>query len=52
MIEGLGQDNELLCGKDGIFGFQGFIDAGDDDGGIAGVFARGIDGVFVPGAVG
>ena len=35
-----------------LLGVDGFVDAGDDDGGVAGVFAGRIDGVLVPGTIG
>ncbi len=39
-------------GAGGVGGFDGFVDAGDDDGGVAGELAGGVDGVAVPGAFG
>jgi hypothetical protein len=39
-------------GKVGIGGVYGFVDAGDDYGGVAGELSGGVDGVLVPGAVG
>ena len=35
-----------------VVGVDGFVDAGDDDGGVSGELAGGVDGVLVPGAVG
>ena len=41
------------CAADGgIFGVDGLVDAGNDHGGVAGVFAGSVDGVPVPGSVG
>ncbi len=51
-IEGLREHAKLLLGEDGVVGVDGFIDAGDDHGGVAGVLAGRIDGVLVPGAIG
>ena len=39
-------------GSWGVRGVDSLVDAGNDDGGVAGELARSIDGVFVPGAFG
>ena len=49
---GLGTAGQLLRGKISVSGIDGLVDAGDDDGGVAGEFAGSVDGVAVPGAVG
>ena len=43
---------ELGLGAGGVGGVDGFVDAGDDDGGVAGELAGSVDGVAVPGAFG
>ncbi len=52
MVEGVGQDLQLIGGAGGVFGIDGFIDAGDDDGGVARILPGSVDGVLVPGAIG
>ena len=51
-VEGLGEHGQLLRARLAIFGVDGLIDAGNDDGGVAGVLAGSVDGVPVPGAIG
>ena len=42
----------MSLGAGSVWGVDTLVDAGDDDGGVAGELARGVDGVFVPGALG
>src|SRR5260370_41790173 len=49
-VEGFGERGELGLGAGGVGGFDAFVDAGDDDGGVAGELAGGVDGVLEPGA--
>ena len=51
-VEGFGEGGELRLGAGGVGGFDGLVDAGDDNGGVAGELAWGVDGVAVPGASG
>ena len=51
-VEGLGEGGQLGLGPGSVGGFDGFVDAGDDDGGVAGELAGGVYGVFEPGAFG
>ena len=51
MVEGVGQNLQLIGSAGGVFGINGFIDAGNDDGGVAGVLPRSVDGVLEPGAI-
>ncbi len=50
--ECLGEHGELFGRPSRIFAVDGLVDAGNDDSGIAGVFAGGVDRVPVPGPVG
>src|SRR5262249_52020613 len=43
---------DLGLSAGGVGGFDGFVDAGNDDGGVAGEFAGGVDGVLKPGTFG
>src|ERR1700744_5125400 len=51
VVEGFGQGSQLGLGAGGVGGFDGFIDAGDDDGGVAGELAGRVDGVAIPGSL-
>src|SRR5258708_38984582 len=51
-VEGVGERGELGLGPGSVGGFDAFVDAGDDDGGVAGELAGGGDGVLEPGAPG
>jgi len=51
-IEGRGQGVELRLGAGCVFGVDAFCNAGDDDGGVAGVLAGSVDGVAIPAAFG
>src|SRR5258707_431634 len=51
-VEGLGERGELGLGAGTVGGFDAFVDAGDDDSGVAGELAGGVDGVLEPGAPG
>ena len=42
-VEGLGENLQLLCGEARVFGVDGLIDAGNDDGGVAGVLAGSVN---------
>src|ERR1035441_930238 len=48
MIEDLSQDGQLLRGNGGVASVDGLVDAGDDDGGVAGELAGRVDGVSIP----
>ena len=52
VVETGGENVHLGLGAGGVVLLDRFIDAGDDDGGVAGVLAGSVDGVFVPGAFG
>ena len=48
--EGCGQGGGFVGESGGVLAIEGFVCAGEDFGGVSGVGARGVDGVFVPGA--
>jgi hypothetical protein len=52
LVQSFGQDDQLLRCQGGIFCVQSFVDAGNDDGGVAREFAGSVDRVLVPGAIG
>ena len=51
-VEGFGEGGELGLRAPGIGDVDGLVDAGDDDGGVAGELAWGVDGVLEPRAFG
>ena len=52
MVERFGEGGELGLGSGGVGSFDCLVDSGDDDGGIAGELAGGVDSVTVPGTFG
>ena len=51
-VQSLRQYGQLLGGAGLVIGVDGFVDAGDNDGGVAGELARCVNGVAIPGAIG
>jgi hypothetical protein len=51
-VQSLRQYGQLLGGSGLVFGVDGFVDAGDYYGCVAGELAWGVDGVAIPGAIG
>jgi hypothetical protein len=51
-VEGLCEGGELGLGARGVGGVDALVDAGDDDGGVAGELAGGVDAVAIPGTAG
>jgi len=52
LIENIRQFGELLLGALAVAGINGFVDPGNDHGGISGINPGSVDGMVIPGAIG